>query len=174
MRVVTAPNQYERAFGDITCFLAGGITNCPDWQSEVIEQLRHIEDEGVDLSGLVVLNPRRENFPINDPSAAEEQIKWEFDGLENCSIFSMYFCNSDSDQPICMYELGRNILNMQYEYSATWKDRIVISVESGYRREKDVLVQTRLATDEMIHVSRQVNPKFHAEMIAIAYKELDY
>ena len=100
MRVITAPEQYERCAGDVTCFLAGGITKCHPWQDKVIEALKKVNPEH-----LVVFNPRRENFPIDDPSAAEEQIKWEFEHLEKVQIFSMYFCQSPSDQPICMYEL---------------------------------------------------------------------
>jgi hypothetical protein len=48
--------------------LAGGITGCPDWQSKLINLLRN-ED-------IVIFNLRRKNFPIHDPTAVEEQIKW--------------------------------------------------------------------------------------------------
>ena len=33
------------------------------------------------LDDLVVFNPKRENFPIDDPNAAYEQIAWEFSWL---------------------------------------------------------------------------------------------
>ena len=147
MKVITAVDHYEKQPGDIFVFLAGGITNCWDWQKEIIHQLEQYED----TDHLVVFTPRRENFPIHDPNASQEQIEWEFKYLEQMDIFSMYFCNSDSDQPICMYELGRNIVKIQNRFPGDWAYRIIISVEEGYRRAKDVEIQTRLATDNKIN-----------------------
>lgn len=106
MRVITAVENYELEDNEVVVFLAGGITNCPNWQENVINELRSSKD---DLENLVIMNPRRENFPIEDPNASKQQIAWEFCGLEACDIFSMYYCDGPSDQPICMYELGRNI-----------------------------------------------------------------
>ena len=73
--------------------------------------------------------------------------------IENCDVFTMYFAGGESDQPICMYELGRNILRMQYEYPKSWKNRIVITCNSNYKRLNDVLVQTCLATDGLVKVN---------------------
>jgi len=39
MRVVTAPNKANLQPYEICCFLAGGITGCKDWQSNVISEL---------------------------------------------------------------------------------------------------------------------------------------
>ena len=39
MRVITAPEKYRKKSNDITVFLAGGITNCWEWQDKVIELL---------------------------------------------------------------------------------------------------------------------------------------
>ena len=73
--------------------------------------------------------------------------------IEKCDVFTMYFAGGESDQPICMYELGRNILKMQYKYPNSWKDRIVITCNSNYKRLNDVLVQTCLATDGLVNVN---------------------
>ena len=67
--------------------------------------------------------------------------------LEQCDIFSMYFCAGESDQPICMYELGRNICRMQMRFPMNWDVRFVVTVEEGYKRAKDVRIQTALACD---------------------------
>lgn len=172
MRIITAPNYYEPFTKDIRVFLAGGITNCPNWQEEVIKQL---EDNYV-YDSLVVFNPRRENFPIGDKTAAYTQIAWEFEMLEKCDIFSMYFSSGDSDQPICMYELGRNILRIQTRFPTDWQDRIVISTEDGYRRKQDVLIQTGLATQGKVFVNTQISSQIclaeHADNIVRAYKNL--
>ena len=144
MRVITAPEKYIRKPDDVTVFLAGGITNCWEWQDKVIELLS--ETKYINFNNLVIFNPRRKDFPIDDPNAAEEQIAWEFEMLEQCDIFSMYFCAGESDQPICMYELGRNICRMQTRFPINWDMRIIVTVEKGYKRKKDVYVQTSLAT----------------------------
>lgn len=173
MRVITAPEFYIPQEHDITVFLAGGITNCPDWQSKVIKDLNV---DNYYLESLVIFNPRRENFPIWDKSAAYAQIEWEYQMLERCNIFSMYFSSGESDQPICMYELGRNILRMQMRFPADWQDRIVISVEDDYIRKQDVLVQTELATQNQIFVNTQISPRAcladHVDNIAMAFKKL--
>ena len=173
MRVITAPEIYIPQEHDITVFLAGGITNCPDWQSEVIKDL-NVDNHY--LKSLVIFNPRRENFPIGDKSAAYAQIEWEYQMLEKCDVFSMYFSSGESDQPICMYELGRNILRMQMRFPADWQERIIITVEGEYRRKHDVLIQTELATQNKIVVDTWVNPDmclaYHVENIEKAFKKL--
>lgn len=132
MKVITATEQVSDA-GDLpTIFLAGGITNCPEWQDDIIKKLEP-------YNHAVLLNPRRKDFPMNDPNASKEQIAWEFYALKRATIFSMWFSNADSDQPICMYELGRHMALRE------GRD-VCIGVEPGYRREADVRIQTELVS----------------------------
>lgn len=169
MKIITAPEIYKND-SNIACFLAGGITNCPNWQDEVIKNIKeYASSENIDLKYLDIYNPRRANFPIDNPNAAQEQIEWEFKYLEKCDIFSMYFCNAPSDQPICMYELGRNISEIKNEYMGTWGHRIIVSVEKGYKREQDVLIQTRLATNNIIKPFSYATPMSHAIAIVDNY-----
>lgn len=172
---ITAPQNYNYKDSDIKVFLAGGITNCANWQQEVIDLLNKDEAQ---LENLVILNPRRENFPINDPFAAFEQIEWEYKMLEQCDIFSMYFSAGESDQPICMYELGRNILRMQMRFPFDWEKRIIISVEEGYKRKSDVFIQVGFATNDMIIAGsmsdHDISVKCHANDIKNAYRNLVY
>lgn len=152
MKVITAVEEYSKQPDDVTVFLAGGITNCPEWQNGVIEILREFDSlPEYDLDNVVIFNPRRENFPIHDKNASFEQIKWEFNKLELADIFSMYFCDADSDQPICMYELGRNIVRIQNKFPDTWTDRIIITCNTNYRRDTDVFTQTNFATSNIIY-----------------------
>lgn len=146
MKTITAVENTEKKEGEIWCFLAGGITNCPDWQAEVIANLELYDSQYPgELDGLVVLNPRRPNFPIGDSNAAREQITWEFERLQAMDVFSMYFTAGESDQPICMYELGRNLQRMQTSFPEDWTKRVVVSCDEGYRRAADVAIQTELA-----------------------------
>lgn len=111
-------------------FLAGGITNCPDWQAEMIDHLKDIRD-------LTIFNPRRANFPINDPNASEEQITWEYNKLKE-SKFILFWFAQGSLNPIVLYELGR-WGNSQLD------KKIWIGVDPLYERKQDVEIQTRLS-----------------------------
>lgn len=150
MKVITAPEYYELKDGEISVFLAGGITNCPEWQDEVIKELEKIFHNTSINDKIVVFNPRRKNFPINKPEESTKQIEWEFNALLECDIFSMYFSSGESDQPICLYELGRNLTRLQWLNPAGWEDQIVLSVFNGYRRRNEVIIQTSLATSNRL------------------------
>lgn len=174
MRVITAPEKVVLNDGEISVFLAGGITDCYNWQQDIIN---YIESKNfAEKENLVLLNPRRENFPIHDPSASMEQITWEFNALENADIFSMYFVNNKSVQPICMYELGRNIVKMQMRKPIDWKDRIIISVEDGYKREQDVQIQVELACGKYIPVNTGFGAErtmwYHGDYIVRSYHNI--
>jgi hypothetical protein len=144
MKVVTAPEYVgSLSFSIPSLFLAGGITNIKDWQSEVIAAL----EERFGDKPLIVFNPRRENFPIDDPSAAEAQIRWEYEMLECSDFFTMYFGEGESDQPICMYEYGKH-LERRSELGDV--SGLVVSAEPGYKRFQDVIIQTRLVNPEIV------------------------
>lgn len=159
--IIIAPMKNKPKYTSV--FLAGGITNCKEWQKEVI---REFENEDVSI-----FNPRQEHFDVNDKNASYNQILWEYERLERMDIFSMYFCNDNSDQPICMYELGRNIVRMQNRFPNDWQDRIIISVEDGYRRKQDVLIQTCLCAPALF-VSGDADTQSHAYYIKLALRKL--
>lgn len=154
MIVITAPHLYIPKHDDITVFLAGGITGCRDWQKEVIDHLHSFV--GQDDTRVVVYNPRQENFDVTNRYAADDQITWEFQYLNQVDIFSMYFVGGDQIQPICMYELGR--------YTKPYGEKQVISVEMDYIRKVDVINQVTLATRGLtpVHIA---TPYSHAKHI---------
>lgn len=161
-QIITAPSIEIPTFKSV--FLAGGITNCKEWQKAVIEELK-FED-------ISFFNPRQEHFDVSDKDASYKQIVWEFERLEKMDIFSMYFCNDNSDQPICMYELGRNIVCIQNRFPNDWEKRIVISVEDGYKRKADVIIQTALATYKQVFVEANATPNLHAQYIKQAVRSI--
>lgn len=114
-------------------FLAGGISGCRDWQSETIKELENLSPL-YNLSNVLVINPRHPNFDVENPDAEIEQIRWEHKWLECCDLVSYFFDNSESLQPITLYELGK------------WANKklSVITVCHGYKRERDVMIQTAL------------------------------
>jgi hypothetical protein len=171
MITITAIEKYEKRSSDeIFTFLAGGITNCKEWQDAVLNKLNEFEID----DNLIIFNPRRKNFPINDPTASLEQIKWEFDYLEQCDIFSMYFDGpTQSDQPICFYELGRNLERMKTKFPENWDKRIIITVNYQFKRTADVVIQTMLASNSKIKVNVFDNfdesIEYHANAIKDAF-----
>lgn len=115
-------------------FLAGGITGCPDWQRELASRLlRSCSSEPT------LLNPRREDFPIEDPNAAREQITWEFNWLNRADLISFWFAENEI-QPIALYELGA--------WAMTFKP-IAVGVHPDYPRRQDVEVQLELRRGPM-------------------------
>ena len=127
--VVTAPST-PKLFSKWNLFLIGGISNCPNWQNDIIEQLRVVPD-------LTIFNPRRDNFDIYDPSMSDEQIEWEFRHLGMSNIFSVWFSRG-SINPITLYELGMWV-NARPDIPA------FIGVDPEYERGYDVFTQTKLA-----------------------------
>lgn len=138
IKVVTAPELYDLKENEISVFLAGGISNCPDWQKEVIERLSN--DDKLHGITVVIFNPRRDVFDFSDKEASLKQVSWEFNYLSKCDVFSMFFCDAPSVQPICFYELGRNIMSLQWRFDR-WIDHFVLTVERGFSRIRDVDMQ---------------------------------
>jgi hypothetical protein len=128
-RYVESPDEWSG--GDLAAvFLAGGITGCPDWQAEARRT----------MSGVVVLNPRRADFPIHDPDAARGQIEWEYRHLHRARVVLFWFPACESPQPIALYELGRH---------AALGRPIAVGVEEGYIRAADVRIQLELARPDI-------------------------
>lgn len=133
----------------LNLFLAGGITGCDDWQSEIIELAKTSDD----FNNVIIYNPRRASFDVSNINESNKQIKWEFFMLERMDVFSMYFDGSSSLQPICLYELGRNIERMRSRFPDDFAERIVITCDKGYSRCMDVVHQVSLATNGCVSVN---------------------
>lgn len=127
MQYIEAPNQFVvTRETPLSIFVAGGITGCPDWQKQFCELLK---DEDV-----VLLNPRRKDFPINRPSEAKKQIIWEFQHLRLADAIVFWFPH-ETLCPIVLYELGA--------WSMTNK-KLFVGIDPLYARRADVEIQTSL------------------------------
>lgn len=129
--IIEAPNEVYNVdiVNHYRIFLAGGISNCPDWQTELIKKIES-------TYGIVIYNPRRKNFPMNDPKVSEEQITWEYLHLKD-SDFIIYWFSRGSLNPITLFELGR--------WGLSGNKRIVIGIDPLYERKQDVIIQTKLS-----------------------------
>ena len=130
MRYIESPTE-QRYSSATSLFLAGGITGCPDWQQEVVSMLF--------LKPVAIFNPRRKNFPIDDPTASVKQIDWEFRYLRSCAAISFWF-PCETLCPIVLYELGA--------WSMTSKP-IFVGVHPDYKRKSDVEIQTSLVRKDV-------------------------
>ena len=168
MKVYQAPDKVDWASAlnpsKKSIFLAGGISGCQDWQSDMIEELKKIDDDGlVNLGGLIIFNPRRDDFDLTDESATIEQIRWEHKCLEKCDICSFFFPASDSVQPITLYELGKHM----------GKHHSVVGIQEGYLRTEDVKIQLALDGDTCaIYSTYKEAIREHARALAITYKNV--
>ena len=126
MRYIKSLEIYEPIPSDTSIFLAGGIAGAPDWQQDIANMLGDTR--------LVLLNPRRENFPIDDPGAALKQIVWEYEHLRKASAILFWF-PCETFCPIALYELGT--------WSMTDKS-IFVGLHPEYKRRQDVEIQMML------------------------------
>lgn len=134
MRAVICPEVYERQDGDIVVFMAGGITNCADWQSVMIPMYKDVD--------VVLINPRRPNFDVRDPSLSEQQIAWEHEHLEMADAVSFWF-TSETLCPISLFELGKCL---------GLGRKVFVATHPQYARREDVVHQTRLMVQgQVVH-----------------------
>lgn len=127
MKIIEAPNDYPE---NVDLFLAGGITNCPDWQTELAGMLSH-------QSG-VALNPRRSGDFTED--IAVEQIKWEYQALRSARVVLFWF-PEETLCPITLLELG--------VFTQRPQTRLIVGTHPNYARRLDVITQLELARPEV-------------------------
>lgn len=139
-RCYEAPTYWDPAKDDPPgVFLAGGITGCPAWHQQAID---YLWDSTVPM---VVLNPAREAFPIDNPDAGWEQVSWEQHHLHlPQTITLMWFPEplvSTTVQPIAQFEFGQLL--------ASPNRRFVVGAAPGYPRRRDVKYMMRLHRPDM-------------------------
>lgn len=128
MQYIEALNSY---LPDKSIFLAGGITNCPDWQQEIAQLLSKTD--------YTLLNPRRKNLAVNDPISALDQIAWEYHALRAAEMILFWF-PCETLCPITLYELGA--------WSMTDKP-LYIGIHPKYERHKDIEIQIELVRPDV-------------------------
>jgi Nucleoside 2-deoxyribosyltransferase like len=135
----TAPTKLDKPSRAVhRIFLAGGITNCPDWQSEAIEWFDTWD--APELS-VVLYNPRRPEFDIRDPKESEKQIQWEFENLLHAHKILFWF-PKETLCPITLFELGKEL---GYGMSkGHHMQNIFIGAHPEYQRRIDLEIQTKL------------------------------
>lgn len=143
MRVIICPEVYVPGENDYVIFMAGGITGCPDWQSEVIAAAPNSRLNSLaGLMGceLVLINPRRPDFDTSKSESSVAQIRWEHKHLKMANAIYFWF-PKEGMCAITLFELG----------AALGEDRpVTVGVEPGYLRELDVREQFALRSSDKI------------------------
>jgi hypothetical protein len=127
-------------------FLAGGISNCPDWQGPVAEILARDTDA-------TIYNPRRENFDMNAyEDVSRQQIKWEYHALR-LSHVNLFWFPCETLCPITLFELGSAIHRIH-------PGGLMVGTHPDYERRFDIIEQAKLfgnpisvfdSLDELVH-----------------------
>lgn len=101
MRAITPDDvSLSDTLPSVDLFLAGGITNCSDWQAEAI---RLLGDQDI-----VVDNPRRNRLLASAGAEAACQIRWEYEFLKRARVVLFWF-PKESLCSIALFELGKEI-----------------------------------------------------------------
>jgi hypothetical protein len=127
VKVITPESAKGEPLDRPWLFCAGGITGCSNWQEDFAFLLG-------DVPG-TMFNPRRENFDVTDPAAADVQIEWEFRALAEADAISFWFCH-ETLCPIVLFELGK--------WCGRHDKPIAVGCEPGYQRLPDVIKQLGL------------------------------
>lgn len=129
MEVVTCPERLGALRDDPLVFMGGGISNCPNWQQEIIPMFQG--------QNVVLMNPRRDDFDITDKEMSRAQIYWEHDHLNAADAIIFWF-PKETLCPITLFELGK--------YAAQGY-QVFVGCHPEYARKFDVEVQLSLIDD---------------------------
>jgi hypothetical protein len=119
-------------------FLAGGISNCHDWQAEMTTLLQS------KCPGIGITNPRNPHYDPAKEGALESQITWEFTYLRLASAILFWF-PPETLCPITLFELGTWTQRALLLPKEAHPPEIFIGCDPKYARIDDVRLQTALA-----------------------------
>jgi len=121
---------------EVTVFLAGGISNCPDWQKQLTSLIR---TRFGDPDDLLIYNPRRALYHDNS-DIAKQQITWERKHLKLSHIILFWF-PCETLCPITLFEYGYWLAVSEVQN----KPRLLVGCHPEYARRLDLEVQTSLS-----------------------------
>lgn len=139
MIYLECPAVVDRNTAKTMVFMAGGISNCPDWQDYAARQLQTLDDD------LVLINPRRHGFDITNENMTKDQIRWEHDALHKADAIMFWF-PCETVCPITLFELGVH----------AGKVPLFVGTHPEYTRRLDVIEQLSLI-DPTIRVYDDLN-----------------
>lgn len=137
MKIIQCPEYVEPTddrIMSVWVFVGGGISNCPDWQKEMMARFKDLPDD------FVMVNPRRIEFDVLDNSQSDFQIEWERDHLESVDATIFWF-PFQTLCPITLFELG---------VAAAQGSQIFVGCHPAYERKFDVEKQLSLIAPHVV------------------------
>lgn len=128
MQYLEAPDD-AKARWPYSFFLAGGITDCPNWQRYATKFF-----DGLPVT---IFNPRRACW--SSAIDAVQQIAWEHQRLREARVILFWF-PAESLCPIALYELGA--------WAMTDKP-LLVGTDPRYLRRHDIQIQLALARPDV-------------------------
>jgi len=151
VEVVQAPNETNSK--GIKLFIAGGISNCENWQNILCNRLRN--ESRLDEFDIIVFNPR-----CNEVPDEEFQTKWEYDKLKESDIISFWF-SVGSLNPITLFEYGSHFKSR--------KKKIIVGCHPDYLRKSAVKIQTGLDAPQL-HVCEDFEDFYNEIVVTLIDK----
>jgi hypothetical protein len=139
-QIIKAPDL-AKPIHERRLFLAGGITNCWNWQEYLTTKLEHLS--------LSIYNPRRDNFNTANKTESEEQIKWEYKNLRACNQVVFWF-SYETLCPITLFELGGRLEAQSALVRGSPYQALIIGCHYDYQRKFDVQYQAGLRGHEVL------------------------
>lgn len=137
IRVITAPQEFVSfPAPERMTFMAGGIGGTEDWQSEYIFKLKNRYISSVKR---VLINPRRDEFDVENKKMTEDQIAWEYKYLRKCNEIVFWF-PPETLCPITLFELGSALERL---------NKIAVGCHPEYKRKDDLMCQLRLIRPDL-------------------------
>lgn len=170
---------YKDGKHPIDVILLGGINENDNWRDQVIDQLYqtcYLDNQDSFEKDLVVYNPAvidetHIGFSDEDKELFSK-MTWDYDKIKSSSIKAIYLSESSS-QSLSMFELGFII----GAYARDNIDRLVVSINSKFRRNKELmnylnLLLQKMHIDKNIFINDKATPASHALAIYTKYKQL--
>lgn len=132
IKIVQSPDN-ENSNDGVKLFIAGGISNCVNWQNELCYRLVNDKRLKTDIN-IIVFNPRCKSIPEEEP-----QIKWEYEKLKKSNVISFWFSDG-STNPITLFEYGSHFKS---------KKTIVVGCHPKYIKINNVIIQTKLVKPKL-------------------------
>ena len=99
--IIKPPSLLQDGF---SVFIAGSI------ELGIAENWQTILEQGLSHTGIIIFNPRRDNWESSwiqrrDNSQFREQVEWELNAMEMANVIAMYL-EPGTKSPVSMLELG--------------------------------------------------------------------
>jgi hypothetical protein len=127
-------------------FLAGGISNCENWQEEFIRIFSQLFQQVPRVAhynyNILLFNPRRVGDLVKE-GEAKEQILWE-DAYLRASDIILFWFPAHSICPIALFELGKYATKENIDAG-----KIFVGADPKYTRRFDLDIQLNLINPKL-------------------------